>query len=106
MPTQLIRSKSMYSVASNPTIQTVHQASSLSLNDIDEFSSMQKEGLVDFVDNDQQLNNEEVRDEPEAVLVEVEDDYIETAAPLITPVSYYAQQTPIYKYEDASTTSW
>lgn len=38
-------------------------------------------------------------DEPEAVIVEVEDDYVETADSLFTATPMIEQQTPVYRYE-------
>lgn len=42
---------------------------------------------------------DEEEDEPEAVIVEVEDDYVETADSLVTATPMIEKQTPIYRYE-------
>lgn len=43
--------------------------------------------------------DEDDEDEPEAVIVEVEDDYVETADSLVTATPMIEKQTPIYRYE-------
>jgi len=67
------------------------QASSLSLNDVNEF----KEDCVDSTDHEFKKY-----DEPEAVMVEVEEHIHDTASPLVTAHTLVEQQTPIYKYEE------
>lgn len=39
-------------------------------------------------------------DEPEAVIVEVEDDIIDSASPLLSVTPIPDIQTPVYKYEE------
>lgn len=92
----LSRSLSLDSVAPNITQSNVsHQASSLSLNDVNDLK--EREG----VNNNDIIAETEYKkyEEPEAVMVEVEDHIVETAKPLITAHALVEQQTPIYKYE-------
>lgn len=73
-----------------------HQPSSLSLNDVED---LEKECLTDSKGSSSQyveLNVEE-EEEPEALIVEVEDIIEETAAPLENYLE--KQQTPIYQHE-------
>lgn len=76
-----------------------HQPSSLSLNDVEE---LEKECLADSKSSSMQylLGSDEAldMDEPEAVLVEVEDYEEETAAPLQTYVEKH--QLPIYQRQE------
>jgi hypothetical protein len=51
-------------------------------------------------------NAQDENDEPEAVLVEVQDFEVETATPLITAVPIIEQQMPIYRYEPAQNIKW
>lgn len=46
------------------------------------------------------------QEEPEAVIVEVEDDIVETAAPLVTMHPIIECQTPVYKYEIPCAELW
>lgn len=87
---------SLDSISPNATIPTIsHQASSLSLNDVND--------LKEYKDAENILDNEYKKyEEPEAVMVEVEDHIVETASPLITTHSLVEQQMAIYKYEEAS----
>lgn len=75
-----------------------HQASSLSLNDMNELMEMQSSvKRRNHSDLDFGLNGK--YDEPEAVIVEVEDDIVDSTTPLLsaTPIPV---QTPVYKYEE------
>lgn len=105
------RSLSMDSIsphASAPSIIS-HQHSSLSLNNVDDlidtktskkgcgFGSSNSDLDLDGDDDDDELPADE--EEPEAVIVEVEDDYVETAASLFTASPMIEKQTPIYRYE-------
>jgi len=102
----MMRSMSMDSVSPNPSVPSIsHQPSSLSLNDVDDLKE-----TANSINNDRKicsnpdLPNEEsdgIADEPEAVIVEVEDDIVETAAPPIVE-----QQTPVYRYEKARNDMW
>ncbi|KAL9891633.1 uncharacterized protein ACN2A1_007595 isoform 2-T3 [Glossina fuscipes fuscipes] len=75
------------------------QASSLSLNDVNDLKNIEEKGV-----NSTEvltLGNEFKRfEEPEAVVVEVEDHIVETASALITANPWDKQQTPMYKYEE------
>ncbi|XP_062555963.1 uncharacterized protein LOC134220820 isoform X2 [Armigeres subalbatus] len=79
------RSLSMDSISPNPSAPSIsHQPSSLSLNDADELKESNEK---DSVSNRRVSSNPELelsveRDEPRAVLVEVEDDIHEVANPL------------------------
>lgn len=96
---KLTRSKSMDSVANltcdGPLI--THQPSSLSLNDVDE---LEMQCLAE-TQSERNLNESEDNfdyEEPEAVIVEVEDFVEETAAPLeLEPVHEDNHHTPIYQ---------
>lgn len=93
----LVRSKSADSIAISALNLTCplmsHQPSSLSLNDVEE---LEKEVLADSKSSSLQFE-----DEPEALIVEVEDIVEETAAPLPT----YSQriQQPVYQREELKT---
>ncbi|XP_022224907.2 uncharacterized protein LOC111075742 [Drosophila obscura] len=93
----LSRSLSLDSVAPNcnqgPAIS--QQASSLSLNDVNDH-------LKEIEDSTDALTDHECKryDEPEAVMVEVEEHIHDTASPLVTAHTLVEQQTPIYKYEE------
>lgn len=69
------------------------QASSLSLNDVNELKEMEECG------NSVERQFKKY-DEPEAVMVEVEEHIHDTASPLVTAHTLVEQQTPIYKYEE------
>ncbi|XP_008198722.1 uncharacterized protein LOC659628 [Tribolium castaneum] len=94
----LVRSKSADSIAISALNLTCplmsHQPSSLSLNDVEE---LEKEVLAESKSSSLQF----VEDEPEALIVEVEDIVEETAAPLPT----YSQriQQPVYQREELKT---
>ncbi|RZC42077.1 myosin-11 [Asbolus verrucosus] len=102
----LVRSKSADSIAKSafnlscPLMS--HQPSSLSLNDVDE---LEKECLADSKSSSMQFLSEShetlALDEPEALIVEVEDIIEETAAPLHA----YAQRTqqPVYQRQELNT---
>lgn len=98
----LVRSKSADSIAQNLACTTIsHQPSSLSLNDVED---LEKECLADSKASSLQFLsecNEMETEEPEALIVEIEDIVEETAAPLHT----YAQRTqqPIYQREELKT---
>lgn len=106
------RSLSMDSMSPNPSVPSIsHQPSSLSLNDVDdlkESSSINDRRISSNPELDLETvqNIQDETDEPEAVIVEVEDDYIETAAPLFTATPIVEQQTPVYKYEQARKEIW
>ncbi|XP_032592946.1 uncharacterized protein LOC6563949 isoform X2 [Drosophila grimshawi] len=91
----LSRSLSLDSVA--PSVNQVQvisqQASSLSLNDVNELKDM--EDCMDSTDHEYKKY-----EEPEAVMVEVEELIHDTASPLVTAHTLVEQQTPIYKYEE------
>ncbi|KAH8312234.1 hypothetical protein KR044_009932, partial [Drosophila immigrans] len=91
----LSRSLSLDSVAPSVNQAQVlsQQASSLSLNDVNEFQEMQD--CADVTDHEFKKY-----DEPEAVMVEVEEHIHDTASPLVTAHTLVEQQTPIYKYEE------
>ncbi|XP_017073575.2 uncharacterized protein LOC108109526 isoform X1 [Drosophila eugracilis] len=92
----LSRSLSLDSVSPNCNLaQTIsQQASSLSLNDVND--------LKEIEDSTDALTDHEFKkyDEPEAVMVEVEEHIHDTASPLVTAHTLVEQQTPIYKYEE------
>ncbi|XP_017124065.1 uncharacterized protein LOC108143972 isoform X1 [Drosophila elegans] len=92
----LSRSLSLDSVSPNCNLaQTIsQQASSLSLNDVND--------LKEIEDSNDALTDHEFKkyDEPEAVMVEVEEHIHDTASPLVTAHTLVEQQTPIYKYEE------
>ncbi|XP_037891798.1 uncharacterized protein LOC119638831 isoform X4 [Glossina fuscipes] len=99
-PPTLSRSLSLDSVAPSAAIPMIsQQASSLSLNDVNDLKNIEEKGV-----NSTEvltLGNEFKRfEEPEAVVVEVEDHIVETASALITANPWDKQQTPIYKYEE------
>lgn len=76
-----------------------HQPSSLSLNDVE---NLEKECLADSkassVEYIRHVEEAEGEEEPEALIVEVEDIVEETAAPLVE--NYLVKQhTPIYQHE-------
>ncbi|XP_062126862.1 uncharacterized protein LOC133839375 isoform X1 [Drosophila sulfurigaster albostrigata] len=91
----LSRSLSLDSVAPSVNQAQVisQQASSLSLNDVNEFKELQD--CADVTDHEFKKY-----DEPEAVMVEVEEHIHDTASPLVTAHTLVEQQTPIYKYEE------
>ncbi|XP_065721264.2 uncharacterized protein [Drosophila suzukii] len=92
----LSRSLSLDSVSPNCNLAQAisQQASSLSLNDVND--------LKEIEDSTDALTDHEFKkyDEPEAVMVEVEEHIHDTASPLVTAHSLVEQQTPIYKYEE------
>ncbi|KAH8384079.1 hypothetical protein KR009_012013 [Drosophila setifemur] len=92
----LSRSLSLDSVSPNCNLPSAisQQASSLSLNDVNDLKEI--EGSTDA------LTDHEFKkyDEPEAVMVEVEEQIHDTASPLVTAHTLVEQQTPIYKYEE------
>lgn len=76
-----------------------HQPSSLSLNDVE---NLEKECFANSKRSSTQFIGEGVEEtaeeEPEALIVEVEDIVVETAAPLVE--NYLVKQhTPIYQHE-------
>ncbi|XP_050089662.1 uncharacterized protein LOC126573522 isoform X2 [Anopheles aquasalis] len=84
----LVRSLSMDSIAPNPSASSIsHQPSSLSLNDADELKDADKDsGSNRRVSSNPELelaSEREEREEPSAVLVEVEDEVLEVADPLM-----------------------
>lgn len=83
---------------SNPTLLS-HQPSSLSLNDMNDLMEMQSSVKCrNHSDLDFSLN--EKYDEPEAVIVEVEDDIVDSTTPLLNVTPIPEIQTPVYKYEE------
>lgn len=74
------------------------QASSLSLNDVNELKEM--EGVVSSTDGLAMDSDYKKYDEPEAVMVEVEDHIVETASPLVMAHAMGKKQRPVYKYEE------
>ncbi|XP_035773757.1 uncharacterized protein LOC118456784 isoform X2 [Anopheles albimanus] len=93
----LVRSLSMDSIAPNPSASSIsHQPSSLSLNDADELKDTDKDsGSNRRVSSNPELelaSEREEREEPSAVLVEVEDEVLEVADPLM-PVGTERRQS-------------
>lgn len=111
------RSLSMDSVSPHTSVPSIsHQPSSLSLNNVDDLietgsitkdrrpttkhnllANSSERGTVSATEMDD--DDDDGADEPEAVIVEVEDDYIETADSLFTATPMIEQQTPVYRYE-------
>ncbi|XP_053671967.1 uncharacterized protein LOC128722154 [Anopheles nili] len=83
----LARSLSMDSIAPIPSASSIsHQPSSLSLNDADELKDVDKDsGSNRRVSSNPELELVADREEPGAVLVEVEDEVLEVADPLLLP---------------------
>uniref|UniRef100_A0A182JVC6 Uncharacterized protein n=1 Tax=Anopheles christyi TaxID=43041 RepID=A0A182JVC6_9DIPT len=81
----LARSLSMDSIAPIPSASSIsHQPSSLSLNDADELKDVDKDnGSNRRVSSNPELELSAEREEPGAVLVEVEDEVLEVADPLM-----------------------
>lgn len=112
-PTPMGRSLSMDSISPHASVPSIisHQHSSLSLNNVDDLidTKTAKKGCgfgssnsdLDLDGDDDEEDDELLADEeePEAVIVEVEDDYVETAASLFTASPMIEKQTPIYRYE-------
>lgn len=87
----------MDSIAPNPSASSIsHQPSSLSLNDADELKDTDKDsGSNRRVSSNPELelaSEREEREEPSAVLVEVEDEVLEVADPLM-PVGTERRQS-------------
>lgn len=112
------RSMSMDSISPHASVPSIisHQPSSLSLNNVDDlidtkcvqkpcgFGSSNSDLDLDGDDDDEDDDDDDDElpadeEEPEAVIVEVEDDYVETAASLFTASPMIEKQTPIYRYE-------
>lgn len=75
----------MDSISPNPSAPSIsHQPSSLSLNDADELKESKEKDTISNrrVSSNPELELSAERDEPRAVLVEVEDDIHEVANPL------------------------
>jgi serine/arginine repetitive matrix protein 2 len=110
----LVRSFSADSIAPNSVLPVVsHHPSSLSLNDADSFMDAASNADPRRISSNPELdlandlNGQDENDEPEAVLVEVQDFEVETATPLITVVPIVAHEMqPIYKYEPAQNIKW
>uniref|UniRef100_A0A182SRH5 Uncharacterized protein n=1 Tax=Anopheles maculatus TaxID=74869 RepID=A0A182SRH5_9DIPT len=85
----LARSLSMDSIAPVPSASSIsHQPSSLSLNDADELKDVDKDnGSNRRVSSNPELELSAEREEPGAVLVEVEDEVLEVADPLMPVLS-------------------
>lgn len=86
-------------IASIPTIS--RHTSSLSLNDADDLKETSSIATDRRVSSNPELESDDMglHDEPEAVIVEVEDDIIETAAPLLDITPKIESQTAVYMYE-------
>lgn len=80
-----------------------HQPSSLSLNDADDIKEMNNSLHERMVISSNPELDDIIHDEPEAVIVEVEDDIIEMAAPLL-PNTVLVE--PVYHYERARNDLW
>lgn len=98
----LTRSKSMDSVSINASTIS-HQPSSLSLNDADDIKEMNNSLHERLGISSNPELDDNPHDEPEAVIVEVEDDIIEMAAPLL-PNTVLVE--PVYHYERARNDLW
>lgn len=96
------RSLSMDSVSPHASVPSIsHQPSSLSLNNVDdlfETNSITERRPSSNIDREMDDDGAQ-EEEPEAVIVEVEDDYVETADSLFTATPMIEQQTPVYRYE-------
>ncbi|XP_030375874.1 uncharacterized protein LOC115625108 isoform X2 [Scaptodrosophila lebanonensis] len=89
----LSRSLSLDSMAPGIGVPAIsQQASSLSLNDVNELKDIEGSAYTE--------HEFKKFDEPEAVMVEVEEHIHDTASPLVTAHTLVEQQTPIYKYEE------
>lgn len=100
------RSLSMDSVSPIASVLSIsHQPSSLSLNNVDDLKETSSINSRRISSNPE-LELDETLEEPEAVIVEVEDDYIETAASLFTATPMIEQQTPVYRYEQTRKEYW
>lgn len=97
----LNRSLSLDSISPLSTVvapSISQQTSSLSLNNVAEIKDIES-----VATKDRMINSDFKKyDEPEAVMVEVEDDIEETASPLVTAHSLFQRHTPVYKYAEAS----
>lgn len=103
----MARSLSMDSMSPNPSVLSIsHQPSSLSLNNVNDLK--ETSSLSDrMVSSNSDLElDDNAQDEPEAVIVEVEDDYIDTASSLYTASPMMEQQTPVYRYEQTRKEYW
>ncbi|XP_055902825.1 uncharacterized protein LOC129938998 [Eupeodes corollae] len=97
----LSRSLSLDSVAPNVSLPMIsHQTSSLSLNDVNDLNEAESTDAELRADCD--LKQRDYPYEPEAVMVEVEDDIVETACPLVAVLPMVEQQTPVYKYAEVT----
>lgn len=97
----LSRSLSLDSIAPNaPLPMMSRQTSSLSLNDVNDLNEAESTDAELRVDCD--LKQTDYPYEPEAVMVEVEDDIVETACPLVAMLPMVEHQTPIYKYAEVT----
>ncbi|XP_075148332.1 uncharacterized protein LOC142222202 [Haematobia irritans] len=95
----LSRSLSLDSISPSIALPVIsQQASSLSLNDVNDLKEM--EGVVSSTDALAMDSDYKRCDEPEAVMVEVEDHIVETASPLVMSNALVKKQTPVYKYEE------
>ncbi|XP_013116324.2 uncharacterized protein LOC106093733 isoform X1 [Stomoxys calcitrans] len=95
----LSRSLSLDSISPSIALPVIsQQASSLSLNDVNDLKEM--EGVVSSTDALAIDSDYKKYDEPEAVMVEVEDHIVETASPLVMANPIVKKQTPVYKYEE------
>lgn len=93
---------SVDSIAPNPSVPTItHQPSSLSLNDADEFKSNASISERRVSSNPElETSNQNNQDEPEAVIVEVEDDIVETTDTFtLTQPVFIEKQNAVCKYE-------
>lgn len=87
-------------MASIPTIS--RHTSSLSLNDADDLKDTSSITTDRKASSNPELESEslDLHDEPEAVIVEVEDDIIETAAPLVDDMEK-SEKATMYMVEKA-----
>uniref|UniRef100_A0A182PSG8 Uncharacterized protein n=1 Tax=Anopheles epiroticus TaxID=199890 RepID=A0A182PSG8_9DIPT len=106
----LARSLSMDSIAPIPSASSIsHQPSSLSLNDADELKDVDKDsGSNRRVSSNPELELSAEREEPGAVLVEVEDEVLEVADPLmpVLPEGERRQSTSLGVNQKAKETGY
>lgn len=90
----------------NPSVLSIsHQPSSLSLNNVDDLKG--SGSITDRrLSSNPEFDLDIAQDEPEAVIVEVEDDYVDTAASLFTASPMIEKQTPVYRYEQTRKEYW
>lgn len=102
-PGPLARSFSLDSISPAPSIPSIsHQPSSLSLNDADEMKENSSVNRRRSSNPELEIADSDVQEEPEAVIVEVEDEIEETAAPLFTITPRAERHIAVYRYEHPS----